>query len=65
MAGEKAKNPEQALLAFRHLRTRKLMLEVIQVRDGDPDLSATLRRAVDSFIDRELLRRESAETAAA
>jgi hypothetical protein len=64
MAGEKA-TKAQVLLAFRYARPRKLMLEAIQHRDGDPDLSATLRRAVDSFIDRELLRRDPAETAAA
>jgi hypothetical protein len=45
-------------MAFRHLESRRLMLEVIQKREGHGDLSQTIRDAVDEYIDRHLLRPE-------
>ena len=47
-------------MAFRHRESRRLMLEVIQKREGHSDLSETIRDAVDEYIDRHLLRRETA-----
>jgi hypothetical protein len=48
-------------ITFRHSRERKAMLQVIRERDDDPDLSTTIRRAVDEFLDRHLLRRKPLE----
>lgn len=38
-------------MAFRHLISRRRMLEAIQAEKGHGDLSETLREAVDTYID--------------
>lgn len=47
-------------MAFRHRESRRMMLDVIRKRDGHADLSATIRAAVDEYIDRHLLRQDIA-----
>ena len=44
-------------MAFRHLLSRRRMLEAIQAEIGHPDLSGTLRDAVDQYIEAYLTRR--------
>lgn len=59
-----AEKPAETTMAFRHLLTRRRMLEVIATErghitgQGDPVLTPVLREAVDEFIDRHLLRKD-------
>lgn len=59
-----ADRPAETTMAFRHLLTRRRMLEVIATErgyisdTGKPVLTPVLQSAVDEFIDRHLLRKD-------
>ena len=50
-------------MAFRHLLSRRTMLEAIQQEKGHADLSDTLREAVDEYIERHIRRMNAPEAA--
>lgn len=49
--GRTRERAKHTTMAFRHLISRRRMLEAIQAEKGHGDLSETLREAVDTYID--------------